>query len=178
MTIEDLVKATGAPSVGALEAEMEALGVTVDELAASTTYQESLKADFTRASSLTTTQTATPAKAKRGRKPAALKATTADAATAANKAGNAQMATIAAMTNERQLDQFSQLATQLAANAEETSDAIAAMVLAYPGLTNSMAAQKVNAGLANAEPGFCWAAQSPDLNDRIQAIKESYGEIA
>ena len=178
MTIEDLVKATGAPSVEVLESEMAALGVTVDELAASETYQSSLKADFTRASALATTQDATPAKAKRGRKPAALKVTTADAATAANNAGNAQMAAIAAVTNANQLEQFSQLATQLAVNADQTSEAMAELVLAYPGLVNQMAAQKVNAGLANAEPGFCWAAQTPDLNDRLQAIKESYGEVA
>ena len=178
MTIEDLVKATGAPSVEALEAEMAALGVTADELAVTPSYQESLKADFTRASALTTTQDATPAKAKRGRKPAALKATTADAATAANKAGNAQMATIAAMTNANQVQQFGQLAKELAASADEVSDAIAELVLATPGLTNSMAAQKVTAGLANAEPGFCWAAQSVGISDRLQAIKESYGETA
>ena len=178
MTIEDLVKATGAPSVAALEAEMISLGVTADELGASESYRESLKASFAQASALATTQTATPAKAKRGRKPAALKTTTADAATAANKAGNAQMATIAGLTNANQLEQFGQLATQLAGNADQTSDAIAELVLAYPGLVNQMAAQKITAGMATASPGFRWDAQTPDLNDRLQEIVEAYGEVA
>ena len=176
MTIEDLVKATGAPSVEALELEMEALGVTVDELAASQSYQESLKADFTQASALTTTQASTPVKAKRGRK--ALKVTTAEETAATNKAGEREMSAIAKVTNAKQIEQFEQLATQLVGDADKTSEAIAGLVLNYPGLVNRMAAAKINEGLIDASPGFCWADQTPNLSDRLQAIKESYGETA
>ena len=175
MTIEDLVVATGAPSVAALEAEMLSLGVDADELANSKTYQESLKTMFTQASALTTTQDAMPTTVKRGRKPAALKITTADAAKAANKAGKDEMITVAARTETNQLKEFKVLAQELALSADETSDAMAALLLGYPGLTNQMAAQKVNAGLANAEPGFCWSAQSVGIKDRLKAIVEEYG---
>ena len=175
MTIEELVKATGAPSVAALETEMNALGIDADDLANSKTYQESLKAMFTQSSALATTQDATPTKAKGKRKPSALKTPTADAATAVNKAGNEAMSLVAGLTNAKQLEDFGQLAKELAFSADETSDAIAALLLGYPGLTNQMAAQKVEAGLANAEPGFCWAAQSVDIKDRLKAIVEEYG---
>ena len=175
MTIEDLVIATGAPSVAALETEMNALGIDADDLANSKTYQESLKTMFTQASALATTQAATPTKTKSKRKASALKATTAEQASAVNKAGNQAMSLVANLTNARQLEDFGQLAKELALSADETSDAMAALLLGYPGLTNQMAAQKVEAGLANAEPGFCWAAQSADIKDRLKAIVEEYG---
>lgn len=175
MTIEDLVKATSAPSAAALEAEMTALGIDADDLAASASYQQSLKDGFTRASSLATTQAATPTTTKRGRKPAALKVTTAEKAAAVNKAGKEEMTTVASLTNENQLKEFKALAKELAVNADETSDAMTALVLAYPGLVNSMAAQKINEGLATAEPGFRWSAQGVGLKDRLSAIAEDYG---
>ena len=175
MTIEDLVKATGAPSVDALKAEMTALGIDADNLAGSTSYQQSLKAGFTQASALATTQDATPAKTKGKRKPSALKTTTAEQVAAVNNAGSEAMATVAKLTDEKQLQEFTALARDLAARAEETSDAITALALGYPGLVNQMAAQKINAGLANAEPGFCWADQGAGLCDRLKAISEEYG---
>ena len=176
MTIEDLVKETGAPSVSALESEMEALGIDADNLAGSTSYQQSLKAGFATASALATTQDATPAKTKGKRKPAALKLTTAEQVAAVNQAGAADMAAVAKLTNEKQLEEFTALAKNLAASADETSDAIAALALGYPGLVNQMAAQKINEGLANAEPGFCWAGGGADLKDRLKAITEEYGD--
>ena len=101
MTIEELAKATGAPSAAALEAEMKELGVDAEDLAGSESYQQSLKDRFAKASALTTTQEATPAKTKGKRKTSALKATTANNAASANKAGNAQMATIDFRTDLR-----------------------------------------------------------------------------
>ena len=179
MTIEDLVTATGAPSADALKAEMTALSITAEELAASTIYQKSLKDEFTRASSLATTQTATPTTAKRGRKPAALKLTTAEKAAAVNKAGKEEMTTVASLTNENQIKEFKALAKDLAASADQTSDAIAGLVLAYPGLVNSMAAQKVTAGVVDAPPGFCWADESDWLSTQLKEVVEEYeAEIA
>lgn len=175
MTIDDLVKATGAPSADALEAEMESLGIDADDLAASATYQESLKAGFTKASALATTQDPTPAKGKGKRKPSALKLTTSEQVAAVNKAGLDDMAAVAKLTNENQIKDFTALAKDLAASAEDTSEAIAALVRGYPGLVNQMAAQKINAGLANAEPGFCWADQSVGFSDKLKAIRDEYG---
>ena len=179
MTIEDLVTATGAPSADALKAEMTALSITAEELAASTIYQKSLKEGFTRASSLTTTQSATPTTTKRGRKPAALKLTTAEKAAAVNKAGVAEMTTVAKLINENQIKDFKALAKDLADGADKASDAIAELVLATPGLTNQMAAQKITAGVIDTSPGFCWADESDWLSAQLKEIVEEYeAEIA
>ena len=179
MTIEDLVKATGAPDADALNAELTALSITAEELEASPTYQKSLKDGFTRASSLATTQSSTPTATKRGRKPAALKLTTAEKASAVNKAGKEEMTTVASSINENQIKEFKALAKDLAASAEDTSDAIAGLLLAYPGLVNSMAAQKVTAGVIDASPGFCWADESDWLSAQLKEIVEEHeAEIA
>ena len=175
MTIEDLAEVTGAPSIAALKAEMEALGIDADDLAGSKSYQESLKAGFAKASALATTQRATPAKTKGKRKPAALKLTTAEHAAAVNRAGAADMATVAKLTNEKQMEEFTALAKDLAVSADETSDAIAALALGYPGLVNQMAAQKITEGLIDASPGFCWADQGCSIGDRLKAITDEYG---
>lgn len=173
MPIQDLVVKLGAPNEDALLAAMDSFGLSVDDLATSSDNQQFFKDYFAKASAMTTTQESAPVKQKRGRK--ALKNITEDKANSANEIGNAKMALVTEKIQATQRAEFKQLAKDLTEGADNQSDAIAALMLAYPGFTAQMAAEKINQGLNNQTPGFRLDIHRSNPDDALQEALEELG---